>query len=279
MKINHLKNIIVVSDLHCGCQFGLCTSKKFQLDGGGYYEPSDLQKKVYRWWRMFWNQWVPQVTKGEKYILVINGDILDGRHHQNTTQISHNLSDQENLAYEILAPVTEKAEKLYIIRGTEAHAGKSAENEERLAEKLKSEKNLQGNHAWFELWIKLNRARCHFTHHIGTTGRTHYETSAVMAELAELYAEAGRWKKNPPDVVCRSHRHRSIEVRVPSALGYGISFVTAGWQLKTPYTYRIPGGRISTPQFGGSLIRSGDEDDVYTRHFVRNVEQSDTVKV
>jgi hypothetical protein len=43
---------------------------------------------------------------------------------------------------------------------------------------------------------------------------------------------------------------------------------TAGWQLKTPYVYRIPSGRAGEAQIGGHLIRHGDEDYVYSRFCV-----------
>ena len=65
------------------------------------------------------------------------------------------------------------------------------------------------------------------------------------------FTEAGRWGNKPPDVVVRSHRHRCIETRIPNAKGYATSFVTAGWQLKTPFAYRIADGRQALPQIGG----------------------------
>ena len=118
--MNQVNNIIVLSDLHCGCQFGLCpdTVKK---DGGGHYNSSPFQKKVWQRWGYFHEEWVPKVTKGEPYVLVLNGDALDGIHHNSTTQISHNLSDQAKIAESILRPVIEnkKCSKYYHIRGTE----------------------------------------------------------------------------------------------------------------------------------------------------------------
>jgi hypothetical protein len=71
-------------------------------------------------------------------------------------------------------------------------------------------------------------------------------------------------------VVVRSHRHRNSEIRLPAKWGYAIAFVTPAWQLKTPFVFRIPGGRTSTPQIGGSIIRLGDEE-LHTRHFVQDI--------
>ncbi len=83
--------------------------------------------------------------------------------------------------------------------------------------------------------------------------------------MVEAFVEAGRWRHDPPDVVCRSHRHRQFETRIATHSGYGISLVTPGWQLKTPFVFKLPGARAAQPQIGGYLIRKGDEDEVYTR--------------
>ena len=79
------------------------------------------------------------------------------------------------------------------------------------------------------------------------------------------YVEAARWHREPPDFIVRSHRHRSIAVDLNSAKGYAAAIVTPAWQGKTPYVWKIPGARISEPQFGGILIRQGDEEFYYRR--------------
>lgn len=274
-----IRNIICVSDLHCGCQFGLCPEKGITLDGGGHYEPSKNQKVVWQWWKLFWHTWVPEFTKGEPYIIVINGDTTDGRHHNSVTQVSQNLADQKHIAEEVLSPLTEKAAALYMIRGTEAHVGPSAENEEMLAESLGAKQNSVGNNTHYELWLKIGgKTGClvNFMHHIGTTGSSHYESSAVNKELSEMFQEAGRWGNQPPDVVIRSHRHRHFKVECSTSRGYGICEVTPGWQLKTPFVYKIPGGRISTPQFGGIMIRQGDREH-YTVSKVWNITRPEAI--
>jgi len=264
------RNIIVISDTHCGCKLGLCPPKGTRLDDGGTYRPSGRQLTMWKRWREFWDEWVPRVTHGEPYAVVHNGDALDGVHHRSTTQISHNKADQRRLAYEVLKEVVDGCKGMYYhVRGTEAHVGVSAEDEEELARRLGAIPDEMGQYSRWELWkgIGDEGALAHFTHHIGTTGSNHYESTAVHKELLEAFTEAGRWGKRPPDVVVRSHRHRCIETRIPSTRGYSTSLVTPGWQLKTPFVYRIAGGRQAMPQLGGSLIRQGDEE-LHTRHCV-----------
>jgi hypothetical protein len=273
-----IKNMIVVSDQHFGCEMGLFPLTKFRMDGGGYYYPSTLQKKVAQLWKIFWDEWVPEVTKGDSYIVVNNGDSIDGTHHGSVTQITQNLERQKELAITCLMPIVQnkKCVQYYHIRGTEAHVGKSGQYEEEIANALGAKPDENGNHARWEMWYNLQNKLIHFSHHIGTTGSSAYESTAVYKEMVEQFVEAGRWDDLPPDVIVRSHRHRQFETRIATKTGYGISLVTPGWQLKTPFVHKLPGGRASTPQLGGYLIRCGDEDQIFTRFKVWRISRSKT---
>jgi hypothetical protein len=270
-----LNNVVVVSDLHCGCRLGLCPPDGVQLDDGGRYMPSRLQLVVWDWWIEFWESWVPKVVRGERYAVVVNGDVIDGVHHKATTQISHNLEDQCRVAYEVLGPVVDDCKgQFFMIRGTPSHTGEQGVHEERLAKELGAVPNEEGQYSRYELWKTFGNGRLiHFNHHVGTTSSSQHETSAVNAELAAAFVEAGRWGNTPPDVIVRSHRHRCSEVRIPSQHGYSIALVTPAWQLKTPYAFKVAGARQTTPQIGGSLIRQGDEE-LHTRHWVKDIGRS-----
>jgi hypothetical protein len=255
-------NIVVVSDLHAGCKLALCPPEGVPLDDGGKYMPSKFQRKLWAMWREFWDEWVPGATRKEPFTVVINGDAVDGVHHNSTTQISHNLLDQSRAAYSILAPIVDRCKgRIYLVRGTEAHVGTSAKEEEALGERLGIKPNAEGQYARWDLWKELGKGKLvHFLHHIGSTGSQAYEATAVHKELVEEYVEAARWRRVPPDVIVRSHRHRYIETTVATGTetgetGRGIAVVTPAWQAKTPFAWKIPGGRLSTPQFGGVVIR------------------------
>lgn len=273
-KHRPVRNVIVVSDLHCGCQFGLCPPRSVRLDGGGTYTASRLQRAVWAWWTEFWRDWVPDVTRGEPYAVVVNGDAMDGRHHNATTQISQDIADQVRIAADVLRPVAEACKgHIYMVRGTEAHTGQAAENEEMLAEIIGALPDEGGNRTRYDLWLTIEKSLVHIAHHIGVCGSTAYETTALCREYQESCAEAARWNLPAPAVVVRSHRHRLAETRVPTAWGYGVCVTTPGWQLRTPFAYKTQGGRLSTPQVGGIVVRHGDEE-LYTRHRVWNLTRS-----
>lgn len=275
-----INNLVVVSDIHSGCRLALCPPDGIRLDDGGYYKPSELQLKLWEYWEFFWNEWVPVVTKGEPYAIAFNGDATDGIHHNSVTQISHNMVDQVNLAEKILSPLIPKCKGLYYhLRGTEAHVGPSGQFEEELANRLKAVPNEQGQRARWELYIRVGLGLVHLSHHIGTTGSMAYETSGPQKELEQMFVAAARWGLEVPDVVVRSHRHRSVETRVRmkkgTRYGFATACTTAAWQLKTPFAYRIAGARRSLPQIGGTVVRCGDED-MFTRHYICSIEPSRT---
>ena len=271
-KIAHC---VVISDLHFGCSFALCPPS-ITLDTGGKYYASKFQKVLWHWWEEFWDEWLPEQIGKDPFCLVINGDIIEGTHHKIVTPISHNLSDQLLIAEEVLAPKVQRAEKLFVIRGTETHGGSSGQEEEKLAKALGAQKTDNDSYSFYELLLGIGNKIIHFSHHISTTAAVGLESGALMREIAEALAEAHRWGKKTPSVFVRSHRHRSVEVRIPYKDGFIIGFVTPAWQLKTPYVYKVIRNKQSLPQIGGSLITVKD-GVVDTRHFVKSISQGKTV--
>ena len=273
-----IRQAVVVSDLHCGCQLGLFPDgSDFRLDGGGQYSPSPLQRKVWSFWRELWDTWVPSVTEGESWALVVNGDAVEGVHHRATTQITQNMAGQSRIAEECLRYAASKAAAVYLVRGTEAHVGQSAEHEETLGRALGATPTEYGLYSQWQLVMQLGDYVVDFQHHIAAVNSNAYETTALQKEFVIACEEAGRWERRAPDCIVRSHRHRLAKTEIPTARGSGIVVTTPGWQLKTPFTYRLPGGRQSMPQFGGVLIRAG-ATHLYTKHRVWTIDPPTPVR-
>lgn len=274
-----VRNLVAISDTHSGCKLALCPPDGVHLDEGGTYHPSELQMKLWEFWREFWDVAVPEFTHGEPFAVLHNGDALDGVHHGATHQISNNLADQASIAHTLLQPIVERCEgRYYHIRGTEAHVGKSAQDEERLAKSLGAIPNEDGQHARYDIWIRLGQGLIHALHHIGTTGSLGFEATALNKELAELYTQSAAWGYEAPSLILRSHRHRYCETAFPTSKGKARAIVTPCWQAKTVFAWRIPGARISTPQFGGVVIRwQEDAQSLSVREYIRTVERSQNV--
>lgn len=249
--------IVVVSDLHIGSYSGLCPPGGIRLDGGGTYKPNKFQRTLWRFWTHFWDEFVPQATKDATLrAIVINGDILEGIHHNHVGIVTTTWEHMRAGAKRILLPVREKVDRFHVIRGTEAHSAPGAEAEETLADSLKATINELGDHSSWQLWGTVDGVVFQFAHHIGVTSSAAYETSAPMRELISGFTEAAQWGRRLPDVFVRSHRHRFTEVPLPSLKGRVRLVVTPGWQLRTPHTERID--RMRMPHIGGVVFTVED---------------------
>lgn len=277
MGKRHAGAVVLVGDTHCGCRLGLCGPGGFPLDDGGKYEPSGAQSVVWAWWLDFWNKFVPSVVGRDRLTVVLGGDLIEGTHHRATTPISHNIGDQLAIAEEVLKPVAERATGgLYVVRGTEAHVGPSATAEEQLARRLGAKLNEHGQRARYDLRLKLGPWVLHDVHHVGSGCNISTSPGHLARELSDEYTAATQWGTAPPDIVVRHHVHRMGEVRVATARGFGVACSVPAWQLKTPYTWRIRGGRVEPPQIGG-LVITYDDKTYQTHWFVRTVGPSQHV--
>jgi hypothetical protein len=265
-----LNNLVVVSDIHVGCRVGLIPKEGWKLDNEGVYKPSELQRKLWLYWKEFWDEFVPLATRNEPYAVCFNGDALEGIHHRSVSQWTHNLEDQRRCAEAILSPVVQRAERYFHIRGTDAHVGSSAQDEESLARSLGAIPNSDGQHARYDLWIKVGGCLGHVLHHIGVTGSQAYEATAVHKELVEEFSEAARQGLPAPDFIVRSHRHRCLVSMIPTLRGPAYAAVTPSWQGPTPFVWRIPGGRLSLPQWGGIVVRRAEGEQLTVLPWVKS---------
>src|SRR5216117_1758889 len=161
------KHILLVSDTHFGSSVSI--SQIHQLDDGGYYKPSALQGKLYKIWLGFWDWAYAHVGK-EPFVLVHAGDIIDGLHHRITQLTTGNLTIQARLAIDMMMPHVSRAQKYFQIRGTAAHVGVSAQEEEAIACALGAEREKEtGNYSRWMLWLKFGGKLLNIAHHLGTT--------------------------------------------------------------------------------------------------------------
>lgn len=255
--------VVVVSDIHAGSSVAVCPPD-FVCDDGQEVRLSDAQRALWAQWRLFWDEFVPRVTGGEDYAVVINGDVTEGNHHKAVQTISENESDHIRAAVELLQPVRDKAAKLYIVRGTEAHVGPSGGLEEQVARQVRADSDGPIKSHW-QLWMDLGPHLIHCSHHVGTTSSTSYEHSALSRELAANLLESAQWGERPADVIVRSHRHRYSTATLPTSRGTAEVIVTPAWQLRTAFAWKKVSMRL--PQVGG-VVLGYDEWGLFTRRMV-----------
>jgi hypothetical protein len=253
-----VKSIIAISDLHIGSTVGLCSADGASVTDGGHYKPNKFQATLWRYWLDFWGKFVPRNTIGSTCnILVINGDIIDGVHHQTVNLISNSWEVQEEMATKIIRAIPFRFDKVFVTRGTEAHADIGAQSEERIAKAIGCEANEIGEYSSWQQWLDVDGVIFQFAHTISTTSSAAYESSAPMREMVSGLVEAAQWGRPLPSVFVRSHRHRFIPVSIPTDTGRIWSVITPGWQLRTPFVERID--RMRMPHIGGVVFKVEDK--------------------
>lgn len=233
---------------------GICPPK-ITVKDGGTYEPNEYQRTLQKFWKHFWGVFVPgEIAGAEKVVLVINGDVLDGVHHDTVNILTNSWAVQEQAAARQIRSIYDlcpvKIDETLMVKGTEAHVGPDGESEDRIAERLRIIK--EGEQLDYQLWINVDNVLFQFAHHIGTTSSAAYESSGPMRELVAAMVEAAQWGAKVPRVVVRSHRHRFIEVPIPSQYGRIRCVITPGWQCRTPFVERID--RMRMPHIGGVIF-------------------------
>ena len=267
-----IKNIVVIGDTHFGSSIALMP-EKFVTQDGLLVRPSAPQRQLLEWWREF-ERFALRITNGEPFITIHNGDIVDGDHHHCVQLVSNNRQAQRQMAEEFLekSPLIKRAEKVYFIAGTAAHAGQSNQDEEAIAKNLGGTRDHLGRYCRQDLWVEMGKDLIQFAHHIGTTSSQAYKSSPAMRLMASMYGAAGEWGFRPPTIMIRSHAHDYVEVKRPNCR----VVVCPAWQLKSDWVWGKD--TASLPIIGGLVIRQGEEG-VHIREFIRTPKPTGHIKL
>jgi hypothetical protein len=155
------------------------------------------------------------------------------------------MATQHKIALKVLEPLLDlKPNHLFVIRGTEAHTGKSSEWEELLAKDLQAEPCDEKHeiYSWFHLLLDTEGVLIDIAHH-GKTGYKPWTTgNAVNSMATEIFYRCAERGDRQPNLVIRAHRHKPADsfehnrhvrvLQIPS------------WQLSTAFGHRIAPGEL-----------------------------------
>lgn len=238
VKRKPIRHLIVVSDLHCGSSVAILPPDFTNIEGNAV-----KQNAIQRWYWQAWlemcDEWLPAVTRGEPFALVLNGDLIDGLHHHTKEVVSLEIGDHIGIAIQILKPLSARAAATFVVEGTDCH---SQNAEHGIARELEAigpdglavaDKGKSG--AWRRLDLTIAGLRCIFQHHITTSGRTWTEATGLGTALMNERLEAAAAGEVPPSVLISAHRHRPGVYQTSS----GLSAVTGAWQALTRYARKV----------------------------------------
>ncbi|HET8771056.1 MAG TPA: hypothetical protein VFM71_08730 [Gemmatimonadaceae bacterium] len=248
--------IAVTSDQHAGSTVALCPPS-VPYDDGGAYTASKAQSWVWECWQAYWAR-VAQVRRELKATLyqVFNGDAVEGAHHGTTQIISGNLNAQAAVWTAAVAiPLAMKPDKIFGVRGTEAHVGQSANAEERIFDGLRRDhRPVVGDPdtdtaSWWHLRMELQGVLLDFAHHGRTGQREHTRAGAASLHAHDILLSHIKAGHTPPDLCIRSHYHRFND----SHDACPVRVVTIGaWQLKTGFVHKVAADSLA--DIGGAII-------------------------
>jgi hypothetical protein len=255
--------IAVAGDLHAGSTVALCPPE-VPLDDGGFYHPSKAQSWLWQCWLAYWQEVEREAAEADRFYQIFNGDMLDGDHHNTSQIISRNPADWSYLLGEALAvPLALRPDKLFVVRGTEVHNGKSNSGEEGLAKRWRLDglpivgDPETGTASWWHLRAEIDGVRLDVAHHGRTGHREHTRTNAANLHAHDILLAHVKQGDTPPDLCLRAHYHRFND----SYDACPVRVITNGaWQLKTGFVHRIAADTLA--DIGGMIITI--EDGAYS---------------
>lgn len=263
--------LAVVSDVHAGGSTAVCPPS-IQLDDGGSYQASTAQQWLWACWGDYWQQVEARRRElGADLYAIFNGDAVDGSHHHSTQVLSDNPNAQAAVWDAVLTvPLTLKPDRIFIVRGTEAHVGQSASAEERIASGLKKDKRPivgdpeTGTASWWHLRMEVLGHRIDVTHHGRTGQREHTRGSAAVLHAHDILLSHVKNGDPPPHLCLRAHYHKFND----SGDACPVRVVTSGaWQIGTSYVKKVAADSLA--DVGGLLVtlREGEPADVRKIHY------------
>lgn len=234
--------LAVVGDTHCGSTTGLCPPI-YELTERGHQQANVAQRWLWRCWVGYWRR-VSELVDGlgAELWVVLNGDLIEGFHHSTTQIVTVRPDDMQRLAVATLEPYVRPAERVFVVKGTEAHIGAGGLWDDLVARDLGAVPDeANQSPAWHWLPIEVEGLHVAFAHHGKGSSREHLRGNAaraISADLSAYYWES--YGMPPPSMAVFGHVHcfqDSGSVRKPRVWTHGC------WQLSTGFGSKIRPGR------------------------------------
>lgn len=235
------------------------------LDDGQVVTPSKSQQWLWGKWGAFWGDVKQAALLCKSPIsVVVNGDWGDLNKHDGFQLLTINPSTVVDWMCKTLQPLEGFAHRLYVVRGTEAHAGGAGYLENEAAGKAKAEiDSATGLPSFWALRLQVEGVRFLLAHHPGTNSRVPWTIGAAANRAAVKTALAFYGEEQRPDVAVFAHVHHGED----SADNHAIRAIfTPPWCLADAYSYRLGFGWAAQEVGGLIVIVDGNRYRVIKRY-------------
>jgi hypothetical protein len=268
--------IAVVSDTHIASTTGLClpewTIQGAKPDESQTIKASAAANWIHDNWREYWD-YVKNLAgvrgryRKHRIVTLHIGDILEGTHHDTKQVMLPMLSDQIDMAAEIMTQVSNISDGgVYGSHGTPAHAGELYQAERAVSLRA-------GFRAYEpELHLQIDGLTVWAFHH-GNAGKSDWTSSASrVATMSRLYAQD--LDEAPPDYVFTGHHH------VIDDSGHKLktrALTCPSWQLRTMFGAKVASNRRS--DIGGFIILPGGQLDASRARYMAEISRPKVITV
>lgn len=244
--------VAVISDMQVGSTVAL-VPPKWQLLDGGTFHASPAQMIIYRQWLHGAKRVKDALTEGrgrKRLVMVLNGEPIDGDHHDTPQIITKNQTEQIDMAIalmdewlQIVDYEPKRGDCMYLVRGTSAH--ERGEHIERIGRDIegvvpyrKDSTSLtkDGRYHFQKLRRTVNGKLFHITHHGFSRGSRAWTTeNGIYNALKSAYFTALDYGYEPADFYIKSHKHvlTTAEYHGRKKTLHGVQ--TPCFQLKTHF--------------------------------------------
>lgn len=242
--------IAACGDLHSGSTVALAPPDPIELDDGGHYTPSKIQRWLWSLWEEAWGEFYGRMLdtyQPDTQTLVINGDAVDGDHHRTPQIVSPLEGIHLRIAHECLrrGPLQHGFDAVHVIRGTESHVGRSGALEEGLARALEKQHGVPivhdpdtGTRTSYWRRLDIDGVRIDLRHHGRMGQRSHTKDSYIRWYAQDIWLAHLRDGDEPPDLAIRSHNHQYADSGRLHKMPVRVVALPA-WQLLTAWTHKI----------------------------------------
>lgn len=216
------------------------------MHDGGTYSPSQGQRIIWQQYEEGINN-VATLRKGKQLILTVNGDPVEGMHHDTTQLITSRIEEQEDIFSDVfdwtlkqLKFNEKKGDKLFFTTGTPAHGDNGNQSDERIASQFDGVVKMRdARYTWDRLLLDINGVMFDIAHQGPSPGsRAWTRENGLRNTLKSIYFDALNNNSPIPDWWIRSHVHTYVKDTY-HGLQQDISGVlTPALQLKTEHAYK-----------------------------------------
>lgn len=271
------KNLVFVADTHIMHNLAVCPPT-LVLSNGSMVSQHPLRDKIWQHWCHFWDYQLPKWIGDEKFIVVVNGDLIEGYTNRILSFISTNPADFTLAGAALLRPIIERSNcaGLILITGTDVHVGIEGFYEHQVFQILAASNRDKLLGIFNRKTLRVNGVSISVAHHISGSYRSSSRGTPLAVELAETnvnYALAG---ESPPDIIIRGHSHIYREYTYNNQT----VITLPAWCLVTHHAInRIPTARTdpTLATLGGILLQIDDDGEWIRKKYLHKIKDDDLV--